>query len=69
MKSRSRTNKPTLQSMATGTVLSPLFAVGLITSGFVVSANANERKTAIITFDVPGAATSLFQGTAAGANN
>jgi hypothetical protein len=55
--------------MATGTVLSPLFAVGLITSGFVVSANANARKTAIITFDVPGAATGLFQDTAAGANN
>jgi hypothetical protein len=32
----------------------PLCAVSLITSGFVLSANANERKTAIITFDPPG---------------
>ena len=27
-----------------------LFAVSLATSGFVLSANANERKTALITF-------------------
>ena len=29
--------------------------VSLITLGFVLSANANERKTTIITFDAPGA--------------
>ena len=49
--------------MAANTVLLPLFAVSLITSGLVLSANANERKTSIITFDVPGAGTSAFQGT------
>jgi hypothetical protein len=49
--------------MATGTVLLPLFAVSLITAGFVLSANANERKTTIITFDVPGAGTGAGQGT------
>jgi hypothetical protein len=54
MKSRGRTNKASLQGMATNTVLLPLYAVSLITSGFVLSANANERKTAIITFDPPG---------------
>lgn len=32
-----------------------LFAVIVATSGLVLSANANERKTAIITFDAPGA--------------
>jgi len=41
--------------MATRTALLPVFAVSLATSGFVLSANANERKTAIITFDAPGA--------------
>jgi hypothetical protein len=30
------------------------FAVSLATSGFALSAGANERKTAIITFDAPG---------------
>jgi hypothetical protein len=48
--------------MAAGTALLLLFAVSLATSGFVLSANANERKTAIITFDVPGAGTGAFQG-------
>jgi hypothetical protein len=32
-----------------------VFAINLITSGFVLSANANERKETFITFDVPGA--------------
>jgi hypothetical protein len=63
MKSSSRTNKASLQSMATRTPLLLTFAVSLITSGFVLSANANERKTAIITFDAPGATHGLFQGT------
>src|SRR6516225_4797962 len=39
------------------------FAVSLVTSGFVLSANANERKTTIITFEVPGAGTGAFEGT------
>jgi hypothetical protein len=47
--------KSSLQGMATGTPLLLVFAVSLVTSGFVLSANANERKTAIITFDAPGA--------------
>jgi hypothetical protein len=55
MRSKSRPNKASLQGMATGTALLPLFAVSLAASGFVLSANANERKTTIITFDVPGA--------------
>ena len=63
MKSSSRTNKASLQSMATRTALLLTFAVSLITSGFVLSANANERKTAIITFDAPGATHGLSQGT------
>jgi hypothetical protein len=64
VKSSSRTNKASLQRMATGRALSLGFAVSLITSGFVLSANANERKTAIITFDAPGAGTGgPFQGT------
>jgi hypothetical protein len=63
MKSTSRTNKASLQGMATGRALLLVFAVNLATSGFVFSANANERKTAIITFDVPGAGTGPFQGT------
>src|SRR5246127_4637368 len=63
MKSKSRTNKASLQSMAARTALLLTFAVSLITSGFVLSANANERKTAIITFDAPGATHGLFQGT------
>jgi hypothetical protein len=41
------------------------FAVSLVTSGFVLSANASERKTTIITFDVPGASTGSSQGTQA----
>ena len=61
MTSRTRTHKTSLQSTATRTALLQVFAVSLITSGFVLSANANERKTAIITIDVPGA-----QGTLAG---
>ena len=63
MKSRTKTNKASLQSMATRTALLLTFAVSLITSGFVLSANANERKTAIITFDAPGATHGLSQGT------
>jgi hypothetical protein len=63
MKGRTRTNKASLQGMATGRALLQVFAVSLITSGFVFSANANERKTAIITFDAPGAGTGLFEGT------
>jgi hypothetical protein len=63
MKSRSRTNKASLQSMATGTVLMPLFAISLATSGFVLSTNANAQKTTIITFDVPSAGTGSGQGT------
>jgi hypothetical protein len=63
MKSRTRTNKASLQRMATGAPLLLVFAVSLITSGFVLSANANERKTAIITFDAPGAGTGIGQGT------
>ena len=63
MKSRTRTNKASLHRMATCAPLLLVFAVSLITSGFVLSANANERKTAIITFDLPGSGTSAFQGT------
>jgi hypothetical protein len=40
-----------------------VFAVSLITSGFVLSADANEWKTRIITFDAPGAGTGFNQGT------
>jgi hypothetical protein len=36
------------------------FAVSLVTSGFVLSANANEQKTTIITFDPPGTTHGLF---------
>jgi hypothetical protein len=61
---KSRIDKKSLQDMATGTVPLVLFGVSLATSGFVLSANANERKTAIITFDAPGAGTGpLFQAT------
>jgi hypothetical protein len=63
MKSRIRTNKASLQGIATGTPLLPVFAVSVSTLGFVLSANANERKTAIITFDAPGAGTGPLQGT------
>ena len=58
--------------MATRTALLLTFVVSLITSGLVLSANANERKTAIITFDVPGAVNGTLaiainpQGTIAG---
>ena len=55
--------------MAPGRALLVLFAVSLITSGFVLSANANERKTAIITFDAPGATHGFMQGTHANAIN
>jgi uncharacterized membrane protein len=55
MKSRSRTIKASSQGMASGGALLLAFAASLATSGLVLSANANERKTAIITFDVPGA--------------
>jgi len=53
----------TNHKLAAGRALLQVFAVSLITSGFVFSASANERKTAIITFDVPGAGTGAFQGT------
>jgi hypothetical protein len=69
VKSTSRTNKASLQGVATGTALLLVFAVSLATSGFVLSANANERKTAIITFDAPGAGTGAGQGTFAGTPN
>jgi len=58
---KSRIAKASLQNMATNTVLLPLFVVSLTASGFVLSSNANERKTAIITFDVRGARTGAFQ--------
>jgi hypothetical protein len=60
---KSKTNKASLRGMAPGRALLVLFAVSLATSGFVLSANANEGKTAIITFDAPGAGTGFFQGT------
>jgi hypothetical protein len=66
MKSRTRTNKASLQSVAARTALLLTFAVSLITSGLVLSAKANEQKTAIITitaFDVPGAGKGSGQGT------
>jgi len=64
MKSTSRTNEASLQGVAPGRALLVLFAISLITPGYVLSANANERKTAIITFDVPGVViTGPFQGT------
>ena len=59
---KSRTDKASLRGMATGRALLLGFAVSLATSGFVLSANA-ERKTAIITFDAPGAGTGAFEGT------
>lgn len=65
MKSRTRTNKTSLQAMATGRALWLVFAVSLTTSGFVLSASANERKIALVTFDVPGSGTGPFQGTLA----
>jgi hypothetical protein len=58
-----RTNKVSLQGMAPGRALSVLFAVSLATSGFVLSANADERKAALVTFDVLGAGTAAFEGT------
>src|SRR5215472_4201950 len=63
MKSRSRTNNASLQGTATGLALLLAFAVSLATSGFVLCANASERKTTIITFDAPGAGTDSGQGT------
>jgi hypothetical protein len=65
MKRRSRTNKASLQDIAARQSLLLAFAVSLVTSGFALSANANERKTVIITFDVPGAGTGSGQGTQA----
>jgi hypothetical protein len=56
MKSRTRTNKASLQAMATRTALLPVFAVSLITSGLAA-------KEQIVTFDAPGAGTGAFQGT------
>ena len=55
MKSTSRTNKASLQDIAPGRALLVMFAASLATLGFALSANGNERKTTIITFDVPGA--------------
>ena len=60
---KGRTNKVSLQGMAPGRALLVLFAVCLATSGFVLSANADERKAALITFDVLGAGTAAFEGT------
>jgi hypothetical protein len=56
MKSRSRTNKTSLQRIATRTALLLVFAVSLTTSGFVLSPT-------IITFDLAGAGTGAGQGT------
>ena len=61
-KNRSRTNNAPLKGRATGRALLMVLAIGLITSGVVLSANANERKKTFITFDVPGAATGGGQG-------
>src|SRR5215469_18649389 len=66
---KGRTNKASLRGMAPGRALLVLFAVSLATSGFVLSANANERKTTIITFDAPGATHGFMQGTHANAIN
>ena len=63
MERKTRTNKTSVHAIATRTPLLLVFAVSLITSGFVLSANANERKTAIITFDAPGATHGFMQGT------
>jgi hypothetical protein len=46
-----------------------VFAVSLITSGFVLSTNANAQKTTIMTFDAPGATHGFMQGTHANAIN
>ena len=69
MKGRSRTSNISLQGTATGRALLLAFVVSLATSGFVPSANANERKTTIITFDAPGATHGFMQGTHANAIN
>jgi hypothetical protein len=63
MKSRSRTNKASFQGMVTRTALLLGSAVSLATLGFGLSANADERKTALITFNVPAAGTGAHQGT------
>jgi hypothetical protein len=62
MKKRKQNTQSIIQAIAAGTALLQVLAVSLVTLGFVLSANANERKTAIVTFDVPGA-----QGTEANA--
>jgi hypothetical protein len=63
MKKQKQNTQSIIQAIAAGTALLQVLAVSLVTLGFVLSANANERKTAIITFDVPGAAHGPFQGT------
>src|SRR5580704_15214266 len=63
MKSRSRTNKESFQGMATRTALLLGSAVSLATLGFGLSANVDERKAALITFNVPAAGTGAGQGT------
>ena len=63
MKRITKTNKASLQGMATGRARVPVFAVSRATWRFVLYANADERKTAAITFNVPGA--DPFQGTLA----
>jgi hypothetical protein len=62
MKKRKQNTQSIIQAIAAGTALLQVLAVSLVTLGFVLSANANERKTAIITFDAPGATHGLFQG-------
>ena len=63
MKKRKQNTQSIIQAIAAGTALLQVLAVSLVTLGFVLSANANERKTAIITFDAPGAGTGASQGT------
>src|ERR1700739_4967977 len=63
MKKRKKNTQSIIQAIAAGTALLQVLAVSLVTLGFVLAANAHERKTAIITFDAPGATHGLFQGT------
>ena len=62
MKSRSATEYR-FNGRTTSTGLLLVFTVSVGTLGLGFSANANERKTAIVTFDVPGAGTGAGQGT------
>jgi hypothetical protein len=67
MKGRSTTNNASSQGTATGRALLLAFAVSLVTWGFVLSANAKEQKTTLITFDAPGAGKGSGQGTSGAA--